>query len=570
MSPTDESPAPPQRTDTPHSATDTPQGDASGFVRYLKDDLIAGGLVFLIALPLCLGIALASGCPAIAGVFTAVVGAVLTTFISNSELTIKGPAAGMIVIVFGAVTSFGHTGGADAAADMRAYQMALAVGVVAGVCQIAFGLFRAGVLGGFFPTSAVHGMLAAIGVIIMVKQLPVAVGQSAKGEPFEIIRELPHLIANANPKIAVIGVVSLMILFAMGFWKSRTKNRIVSAVPGPLLVLLVAIPLGMIFGLSQEHSYSVFGNEYRVNEDFLVTVPYNLLGALAQPDFSVFGNSELFLTAIKWVIMFALIGSLESLLSAKAVDMLDPFHRKTNLNRDLVAIGVANTAVSFIGGLPMISEIVRSKANIDNQAKTRFANFWHGVFLLGFVAFLPAVIHQIPLAALAAMLVYTGFRLAAPSEFQHVYQVGKEQLVIFVATLVAVLATDLLIGIAIGIATKFVIHTVNGVPPRSWFRPKLEIEEDADDHVTIRARSSAIFSNWISLNRQIVTASLSRAKSCTLDLSDARLVDHSVMENLRQLEDDFRRAGAKLNVIGLQDHVPFSDHPTATRKLSGS
>lgn len=547
-----------------------PRGNLSGFVRYFQSDLLAGGLVFLIALPLCLGIALASGFPAIAGVFTAIVGSFLTTFISNSELTIKGPAAGMIVIVLGAVTSFGYTGGADPAVDMQAYQMALAVGVVAGICQIVFGVMRAGILGDFFPTSAVHGMLAAIGVIIMVKQLPVAVGQSAKGEPFEIIRQLPELLINANPQIAIIGGVSLLILFGMSFWKTRTKNRWISAIPAPLLVLIVAIPLGMFFDLSHKHTYTMLGNEYTVGERFLVSVPYSLFGAMAHPDFSVFTNSELLPAAMKWVVMFALIGSLESLLSAKAVDMLDPYRRKTNLNRDLVAVGVANTAVSFIGGLPMISEIVRSKANIDNQAKTRFADLWHGVFLLGFVAFLPALIHRIPLASLAAMLVFTGFRLASPSEFLNVYRVGKEQLVIFVTTLIAVLATDLLIGIGIGIATKFVIHYLNGVSPRSWFVPELDIHQDSADHVWVRASQSAVFSNWISFRRQLVGASLAHGKNCTLDFTKTHLIDHSVMENLHELEDEFQRSGVKLNIIGLDHHRAMSEHPMAARILDES
>ncbi|TWU03216.1 SulP family inorganic anion transporter [Neorhodopirellula pilleata] len=553
-----------------HSPAEPPRGNLAGFSRYFKYDLVAGGLVFLIALPLCLGISLASGFPAIAGVFTAIVGSILTTFISNSELTIKGPAAGMIVIVLGAVTSFGYTGGVDPVADSRAYQMALAVGVVAGLCQVAFGMYRAGVLGDFFPTSAVHGMLAAIGLIIMVKQLPVAVGQSAKGEPLEIIRELPHLMMSANPQIAIIGGVSLFILFAMAFWKAHSKNRLVASLPAPLLVLLVAIPLGMALDLTHEHTYTMFDHEYAMGEQFLVSVPYNLLGAMAHPDFTVFMDPVLLPTALKWVVMFALIGSLESLLSAKAVDMLDPYRRKTNLNRDLVAVGFANLVVSFIGGLPMISEIVRSKANIDNQAKTRFADMWHGLFLLGFVAFLPALIHRIPLASLAAMLVFTGFRLASPSEFLHVYRVGKEQLVIFVTTIVAVLATDLLIGIGIGIATKFAIHCYNGVSPRSWFVPDLDIHQDSPDHVSVRASQSAVFSNWISFRRQLVNASLTHGMNCTLDFTNTHLVDHSVMENLHELQDEFHRGGLKLDVIGLENHKSLSDHPMATRKLAES
>lgn len=549
------------------SSSEIPRGNAAGFVRYLQSDLIAGGLVFLIALPLCLGISLASGFPAIAGVFTAIVGAIMTTFISNSELTIKGPAAGMIVIVLGAVTSFGYTGGADAAADMQAYKMALAVGVVAGVCQVIFGMFRAGVLGDFFPTSAVHGMLAAIGVIIVAKQLPVAVGQSAKGEPLEILRELPHTLMNLNPEIAAIGIVSLIILFGMAFWKSRTKNGFIKAVPSPLLVLLVAVPMGLVFDLSHEHTYTLMGNEYAVGEKFLVNVPFNLFGALAFPDFSVFTNGETLPAALKWLVMFSLIGSLESMLSAKAVDMLDPYHRRTNLNHDLVAVGIANTAVAFIGGLPMISEIVRSKANIDNQAKTRFANMWHGVFLLGFVALLPALIHRIPLAALAAMLVFTGFRLASPTEFMNVYRVGKEQLVIFVTTIIAVLATDLLIGIGIGIATKFAIHYLNGVSLRSLFSPYIDIEETANGKVTVRVAQSAVFSNWIAFRRQVVEASLARGKDCTLDFANTHLIDHSTMEKLHELEDEFSRAGITLRVTGMDSHQPMSDHPMATRKL---
>lgn len=545
-----------------------PRGDARGFVRYLKDDLIAGGLVFLIALPLCLGISIASGFPAIAGVFTAIVGSILTTFLSNSELTIKGPAAGMIVIVLGAVTSFGYTGGVDAVADIQAYRMALAIGVVAGVCQILFGVLRAGVLGDFFPSSAVHGMLAAIGVIIVAKQLPVTVGQSAKGEPLEIIRELPNTLMKLNPEIAAIGIVSLVILFGMAFWKGRTKNSFIKAVPSPLLVLIVAVPMGLLFDLSHEHTYTLMGHQYNVGEKFLVNVPFNLFGAIAFPDFTVFTDAATLPAAIKWLVMFALIGSLESMLSAKAVDMLDPYHRRTNLNRDLIAVGIANTAVAMIGGLPMISEIVRSKANIDNQAKTRFANMWHGVFLLGFVALLPALIHRIPLAALAAMLVFTGFRLASPSEFMSVYRVGREQFVIFVTTIIAVLATDLLIGIGVGIATKFAIHYLNGVPLRSLFFPELDFAESRDGSIIAHVSQSVVFSNWIAFRRQIVQASLAEGKNCKLDFTNTHLVDHSTMEKLHELTDEFDRAGLTLDVIGLDQHQPLSDHPMATRKLA--
>ncbi len=543
-----------------------PVGNPSGFIKYLRYDFISGLLVFLIALPLCLGISLASGFPAIAGVFTAIVGSILTVFISNSELTIKGPAAGMIVIVFGAVTAFGHTGGVDAAADARAYRLTLAVAVIAGVVQIVFGIVRAGILGDFFPTAVVHGMLAAIGVIIMLKQLPVAVGQSAKGEPLEILREIPEKLYHANPDIAIIGAVSLCILFGFGFWKSRTKNLIIKSIPAQLLVLIVAVPMGQYFDLSHQHTYSFMGHDYELGEQFLVSVPNNLLTAMSFPDFSAVTDTTYIFRTIQWVIMFALIGSLESMLSAKAIDMIDPWRRKTNLNRDLVAVGIANTTVACIGGLPMISEIVRSKANIDNGARTRFANFWHGMLLLAFVALLPGLIHRVPLAALAAMLVYTGFRLASPFEFMNVYKTGREQLIIFVATMVGVLATDLLIGIGIGIAVKLSIHMYNGLPLSSIFLPYLEITEEGENTVLIVARGSAVFSNFIPFRRQIEQLGLVGRNNVIVDLSATKLVDHSVMEKLHELQMDFEQNQLTLEVRGLDAHRPMSSHPMAARK----
>lgn len=550
-----------------NSLDDVPRGDLAGFKRYAKQDLVSGFLVFLIALPLCLGISLASGYPAIAGIFTAIVGAIVTTFLSNSELTIKGPAAGLIVIAVGAVTAFGYTGGQDPAADQQAYRMALAIGVAAGVIQIVFGLVRAGALGDFFPTSTVHGMLAAIGVIIILKQLPVAVGQSAKGEPFEVLRDLPEKFANANPEIAVIGLTSLAILFGLPLLKKKFKSKFFHLIPAPMVVLLAAVPLGMWFDLTHEHTYSWGGHKYPLGEQFLVNVPRNLFAAMAHPDFTVFTNPDTRYEALKWVLMFTLIGSLESLLSAKAIDMIDPWKRKTNLNRDLVAIGVANTAVAFIGGLPMISEIVRSKANIDNGARTRFADLWHGVFLLAFVALLPDLIHRIPLAALAAMLVYTGFRLASPREFINVYKVGPEQLLIFTATIIGVLATDLLIGIGIGIAVKASIHMINGLPIRSMFKPYLDVTTQGDDTVVISAKGSAVFSNWIPFKRQIEQLGLAERNNVVVDLSDTKLVDHSVMEKLHEMEAEFALAGLDFTVTGLDNHHQMSAHPHAARKL---
>lgn len=542
-----------------------PAGLTNMFVQNFRADFTSGFLVFLIALPLCLGISLASGFPPVAGVFTAIVGSIIATCLSNSELTIKGPAAGLIVVVFGAMQDFGYTGGVDAAADIAAYHRTLAVCVVAGLLQIVFGLRRAGILGDFFPTSVVHGMLAAIGVIIMLKQIPVAVGQKAPGEPLELLREMPHILWEANPQITLIGGVSLLILFGFGFWKARTRSAIVKGVPAQLLVLLVAVPMGIWLDLSHEHTYTFAGHEYKVGEQFLVSVPNNLLDAVAFPDWSVLVAPDYWSDAIKWILMISIIGSIESLLSAKAIDMIDPAKRKSDLNRDLLAVGLANSLVACIGGLPMISEIVRSKANIDNGGQSRFANLWHGLFLLAFVVLVPTLIHKVPLAALAAMLVYTGSRLASPQEFFNVYKIGREQLLIFVITLVAVLATDLLIGIGIGIVTKLGIHMLNGLPLRSVLKPYLQVIEQGKNEVTICARESAVFSNFIPFRRQIEQIGLVGRNNVTVDLSQTNLVDHSVMEQLHELQDEFERQGLALNVVGLDSHTQLSTHPLSTR-----
>ena len=525
----------------------------------LKSDSVAGFLVFLIALPLCLAIAKASGFPPIAGVLTAVVGGLVTPWLSNSQLTIKGPAAWLIVIVLGCVQDFGFTG-TNPVADMQAYKMALAVGVVAAVVQIAFGLLRAGILGDFFPSAAVHGLLAAIGIIIIAKQFPVALGEIAKGEPLELLAKIPEEILNLNPEIAAIGAISLALLFLLPL----IKNPAIRKIPAPIIVLLVAVPMALYFNLKNAHSYSVLGHDYKVDSSFLVNVPMNLLSGLAFPDFSALAKP----IAWKWVVMFSLIGSLESMLSAKAVDLLDPQRRKTNLNRDLLAVGVANLAASMIGGLPMISEIVRSRANIDNGAKSKFANMFHGIYLLLFVALVPSLINMIPLAALAAMLVYTGIRLAHPREFLHVYRIGREQLVVFVGTIVAVLATDLLIGIGVGIGIELLVQFIQGVPLTSLFRPQTEVRRiDGNCHL-IAPRKSAVFANWLLIRNKIEMYGLACNGNVVVDLSDARIVDHTVMEKLHELEREFRDRGLTMEVIGLDRHIALSQHPAAARLRS--
>ena len=539
--------------------------DAAGFGGHWRQDLVSGFLVFLIALPLCIGISLASGYPAVAGLFTAIIGGVLCTFLSNSELTIKGPAAGLIVIAVGAVIELGSGGAAHALAEMTpgqraaGYQLALGVGVAAAVVQVLFGLFKFGKYGDFFPLSAVHGMLAAIGIIIIAKQFPIVLGVTdARGGPLALLGEIPQFfrLDRMNPQVAVIGGVSLLILFG----KPLIKNKYVTMIPGPMLVVLVAVPLGVFFDLDHAHTYTFTGREYSVGPNYEVSLISSLTREITHPDFGALATWP----GWKYVVMFALVGSLESLLSAKAIDLIDPWKRRTNLDRDLLAIGVANACSAAVGGLPMISEIVRSKANIDNGARTRWADLFHALFLLAFVALVPGLIHRIPLAALAAMLVYTGFRLASPREFVGIYRVGPEQLVVFLSTVVATLATDLLIGIGVGIATEFVLHLYHGLPLRTAFRPDADVELSDGGSYVVVVRRAAVFSNWLGLKK--VLDALDSERDVVVDLAATRLVDHTVMEKLHERERGYAARGRRFEVAGLHDHRPFSSHPHAARK----
>jgi MFS superfamily sulfate permease-like transporter len=537
-------------------ASSTPPTGLAGLRENLKFDLVSGFLVFLIALPLCLGIAQASEFPPIAGILTAIIGGLLTGLLSNSELTIKGPAAGMIVIVAGCVMEYSelYTNGDKFAA----YRMALAVGVVSGIVQILFGLFRTGILGEFFPLSAVHGMLAAIGVIIAAKQIHIVLGHlNVAGEPAEQIVHIPHSVMHLNPEVACIGIVSLSILFGLPLIKHPLARRI----PGPMVVLILAVAMGMYFDLAHEHNYQLFGHEYMLTPSLLVD-EVSLWTAFVTPDFS----HLLTATGLKYIVMFSLVGTLESLLSAKAIDLLDPWHRKTNLNSDLLAVGVANTATSFVGGLPMISEIVRSSANINNGARTRWANVFHGLFLLLFVLLAPALIHQIPKAALAAMLVYTGYRLASPQEFIKTYQIGVDQLAIFITTLVVTVATDLLIGIGAGIAVQLGIHMLNGCGVNGLFKPQLTVEDLDDETVVVRVNCSAIFTNWIFFKKKLETLGLANRKHVVLDMSGTHIVDNTVMEKLHEMELEFHYSGLRLEITGFEGHKPVSDHPHSTRR----
>ncbi len=532
-----------------------PKDGLAGFKENLRADLVSGFLVFLIALPLCIGISMASGFGPVGGLFTAIIGGVIVSFFSGAPITIKGPAAGLIPIAFGCVEAFR----ADPLTAGTAYQCALAVVVVSGILQVLFGLMRAGVMSDFFPTAAVHGMLAAIGVLIISKEIHATVGVTpAAKTAIGRIAEIPHSFMHLNPEVAFIGAISLVILIGM----PRIKSNLARRIPAPLVVLAVAIPLGMYFDFGVAHTYTVFGGEYPISpKDFLITLPDHIADAITFP----LWTHILHPVSIQFIILFALIGSIESLASAKAVDTLDPYKRKSNFNKDLLAIGIGNTAAGLIGGLPMISEIVRSSANVNNGGKTRWANLWHGIFLLVVLAAFPTMLHYIPRAALGAMLVFTGFRLASPKEFAHMLHIGKEQLFIFLVTIIVTVVEDLLLGIIAGIVAKMIIHVLRGAPVSSLFKPTVVRHEVDAQTVRLEVKKAAIFSNYIGLKRHIMA--VEPTKNIIVDLSGATLVDHSVMAYMHELGEDFARVGRSFTVIGLERHVPYSDHKFAARRL---
>jgi MFS superfamily sulfate permease-like transporter len=492
---------------------------------------------------------MASGFPPISGVVTAIVGGVLVSWFGSSPLTIKGPAAGLIVLALGAVQDLGQ-------GDLTVgYHRALAVGVVAAALQIVFAWSGAATLGIAMSPSVVHGMLAAIGVIIVSKQLHTVVGVVPEATtPLAQLAEVPHSLAHANPEILALGVGALVILFA---WP-LVRRGFARAIPAPLVVLGFAIPVGLWFDLPHAHSYEFWGHTHEVGPEFLLALPGSLIEAIAWPDFSVIGSA----TSIQYVLMFALVGTIESTLSVLAVDAMDPQHRSSNLDRDLLATGVGNLVSASIGGLPMISEIVRSRANIDAGAKSIRANFFHGLFLLVFVAALPSLLTSIPLAALGAMLVYTGLRLASPSEFAHARELGRDQFALFVVTLLTTLWTNLLAGVGVGLALKILLHLIRGASPREMIRPRVDAAQLGEDWV-VRVRGSATFASLPSVRRAIVGAATD-ARRVVVDVSEAALVDHTFLSRVEAMGRELR--ATSLVWVGTDALHPVASHPLATRR----
>lgn len=513
----------------------------------ILNGLKSGFFIALIAMPLSLGIAIASSTPPIAGIISAIVGGFILSFVGGCQLSIKGPAAGLIVVVMSAVIELG-------AGDLAyGYRQFLAVGVAAAILQIIFALLKTARFGRLMPPSIIHGMLAAIGVIIISKQIHFLVGATPHGKStISLIKEVPESILNVNPELAFIGLFTLVCLIIMPL----IPSRIFKAIPPALIALFVVVPLGLWWHLETPHSYELLNHTYEVGPRFLVNIPTNLFSSFTFPDFSALTNP----IAYKYIIMLALIGSVESVLTVIAVDSISK--SESDLNRDLLSVGIGNLICASIGGLPMISEVVRSKANIDSGAKSHWSNFFHGLFILIAVVWAGAIIREIPLAALAAMLIVTGIRLASPQTFFKIYKIGPDQLLFFSTTLIVTLFTDLLIGIIMGLILKLLVHLFRGVKLKDLFVVNAQAERTAQQ-TTFTIFGPLIFSNYYSFQRRI-NEEIKTATMVNVELKNATLVDHTALSCLASLLEEHKQ---HLCVLGLDTLKGISEHPQSTHKF---
>ncbi|MFM7400816.1 MAG: SulP family inorganic anion transporter, partial [Bacteroidota bacterium] len=458
------------------------------YTSYLRSDVQSGLVVFLVALPLCLGIAMASGAPLFAGIISGVIGGIVVGMLSNSQLSVTGPAAGLTAIVLAAISSLGS------------YQYFLAAVVLAGVIQVLLGIARAGTISNYFPSNVIEGMLTAIGVIIIMKQLPHAVGYDVdnEGDFFFIEKGTGHntfsaiidAINYSHPGAMAVTAVSLLILIA--FNKIAFLKNL-KVIPGALIAVLAGISINELFRAT--------GSDMVIQQDHLVNlpVPDSMEAFRSQftfPDFSAMMRPDVWIVAVN----IAVVASIETLLCVEASDKLDPLKRYTNTNTELFAQGAGNMLSGLIGGLPMTSVIVRTSANINSGGRTKKATIAHGIFLLIAVLSIPTLLNKIPLASLAAVLLMIGFKLASPKVFRHMWDNGRYQFVPFIVTVLAVVFTDLLKGVAIGlIVSVFYILRAN-LKLAYFFRKE---ESPARETVTIKLAQKISFLNQAAIKQKL-------------------------------------------------------------------
>lgn len=504
---------------------------------YFKTDIQSGVVVFLVALPLCLGIALASGAPLFAGVISGVIGGIVVGLLSHSQLSVTGPAAGLTAIVLAAISSLGS------------YETFLLAVVLAGVLQILLGIVKAGTISNYFPSNVIEGMLTAIGIIIILKQLPHAVGYDVdnEGDFFFIEKGTGHNTFSAiidainyfHFGAIIITLVSLTILIAFNK-VAFLKN--LKVVPGALVAVIAGVIINEVFKST--------GSDLAISQEHLVNLPIpksfdDFVGQFSRPDFSALLNPAVWIVAIT----IAVVASIETLLCIEAADKLDPLKRFTNTNRELFAQGAGNILSGLAGGIPMTSVIVRTSANINSGGRTKVATIAHGIFLLIAVLTIPTVLNKIPLACLAAILLMIGYKLASPTVFRHMWNNGKYQYVPFFATVVAVVFTDLLKGVGIGLIVS-VFYILRANLKLAYFFEKEAHHEG--ETITIKLAQEVSFLNKAAIKQTL--NHLPKNSKLVIDASDTFYIDHDVLQLIR----DFLTIGSKdkniqVSITGFKD-----------------
>lgn len=523
--------------------------------KHWKEDIIAGLTVAFVGLPLALGISLASGLPVSSGIIAALVGGLLISHFNGAFITVNGPPKATIIVTLAAISTFG--GG------IAGIEITLAVFFLVGLFMVLFGLFKFGDLGDFFPTSAIQGMLSAVGLMIIINQFHILFGRYYDSHDIlELIQLIPESIIYMNPYVGVIGITSLTFLFIYPYMKGKFLHMI----PAPMWVVFYASIMGYLLNFGTERSVEYNGVVHDIGPQLLIMIPENFGSRFLSPDFSKVMDLGFWTV----VLNITFITALESLLSAKGVDRIDPDRRVTDLNKNLIGTGTGTMISSFLGGLPVISQVLSSTVAANNGGKTKWTNFFHGLTILIAVVFLASALNRIPLAALAAILVHTGYKLTSIKVIRRTYAFGKEQLVIFLITMLVTLISDLVIGVIAGILSTFIIHSFAGIDRKYWFgflfksTNHFHYDED-DDHYYISVRRFANFFNYLGLKKELQR--VPKGSHLILDFSHAKLIDHTVMDHIAYFAEKYRSRGGIFEIVGLDLHKPSSSHPLSGRRI---
>ena len=531
-----------------------PKTGLKGLVENWRGDAIAAISVALIALPLSLGIALAAGAPAMAGIWSAVVGGVVTTLYRGGHVSVNGPAKGVIAVILYGIAVMDDGSG-------QAFNYVLAAIVVSGGIQAFLGVLKLGRLADIFHSSVIYGLLAAIGIIIFAKQIHVALGtHSDSPSIIQNLVEAVLFLPQANPFVVVISIVGLL----LSLFHSKISFRVFQFFPAPIWVIIFSIPFVYFFDFFEQHTLNFLGKGYEVGPTLLLDIPDNFMDSILHPNFSKIGTIEFWTT----VFSILIITSIESLAIAKAVDKIDPYKRKTDLNKDLTGIGLSTMAAGFIGGLPIIAVIIRSTVNIHNGAKTKWSNLYQGVFLLFLIVVLSPIMKQVPLCAFAILLVYTGFKLASPAVFKQVYNLGPEQLIFFVFTMILTLYTNLLIGLVGGLLLVLVTHMLLAKEPiaqffRMTYRAGSSVDQNQEGWYDVKIKGIANFLGILKIDKLI--KAIPAGVDVNIDLTETRLVGMSYMEYLVDFLRMQKETGGNVVITGLDSHVSYSTHNRALK-----